>query len=215
MRTDDGRLYVLAGKSRSGKTAYVLREIQKKHFSRVIAWDPEDQWGRLPGWRRFESLSDLAWALNSGGRLAYTVDGDIETLKAEFDRFCRVAFKWGDIVGGVVVIAEELADVTSTAKAPGNWGALPRKGLKRGISIYAISQRWAEADKTALNNASEFICFSMLPADVDYMAKKTGIAVEYLAALKRYETAAAIICPYVRLDVDNGEIERGRLVFRK
>lgn len=212
MQTEDGRLVVIGGKSRSGKTAWTAREIKKA--ARVIAWDPEDQWAQLPGWRRVTTQRALHDAIQKGGagRLAYVPSGE---LARQFDFWAGCAFYWGRYLGGCVVIAEELADVTTTAKASGNWGILLRRGLKRGISIYAISQRWAEADKTAIGNASEFVCFSMLPMDVDYMAKRTGIQAAELAALQRIEGASSVILPYVRLTIATGSIERGKLTFRK
>lgn len=109
-------------------------------------------------------------------------------LKADFDFFCRAAFYAGRYVGPVTVIAEELADVSTPAKAPEQWGILCRRGLKRGISIFAISQRWAEADKTAFGNASEYVVF-MQSSDDDarYLARKTRIPLEALQALQKLE----------------------------
>lgn len=212
MQTDDGRLFVIAGKSRSGKTAWTVRET--KRMPRVIAFDTEDQWAQLPGWRRITTQKALYDAVQKAGaaRLAFVPSGDIQN---QFNFWAGCAFYWGRYMGGCAVIAEELADVTSTAKAPGNWGVLLRRGLKRGIFIYAISQRWAEADKTAIGNASDFVCFSMLPMDVEYMAKRTGIAAAELAALQRIDAGASVILPYVRLAESSGAIERGKLVFRK
>ena len=85
------------------------------------------------------------------------------------------------------------------------WGLLLRRGLKRGISIYAISQRWAEADKTAIGNASEFVLFRMSSGDdIAYMSRKTRVPVADLENLKPLE--------FVRYQV-TGETERGKLTF--
>lgn len=104
------------------------------------------------------------------------------------------------------MIAEELADVTSPGKAPAAWGALVRRGLKRGVTLYAISQRWAEADKTALGNASEFVIFRQSSADdVRYLVKKTrlpGAEIDRLAPLE-----------FVRYDALTQTHKRGKLTF--
>jgi hypothetical protein len=85
---------------------------------------------------------------------------------------------------------------------------LVRRGLKRGIDIYAISQRWAEADKTAFGNASEYICFRMSSAlDIEYVAKRTRIDADKLSGLKPLE--------YIRYDAATGAHEQQRLTFRK
>lgn len=205
MQTDDGRLIVIAGASRSGKTAYTARRVRQER--RIIVWDPEDQWARLPGFRRITSKGDLFNAIQKPGpaKLAYVAGGD---LKSGFEFWAGCAFHWGRYQGPCAAVAEELADVTSQSKAPGAWGILLRRGLKRGIDIYAISQRWAEADKTAIGNASEFVMFRMASGDdIAYMARKTRISVADLDGLKPLE--------YVRLDSATGERERKKLTFSR
>lgn len=203
MKTHDGRLIVVAGASRSGKTVYVKKRTAGE--ARVIAWDPEDQWGQLRGWRRVTTRADLLAAAQSGGALkvAYVAGGK---LADEFDFFTGCAMYAGRYVGPVAVIAEELADVTTTAKAPGNWGILVRRGLKRGISIYAISQRWSEADKTAFGNASEFVMFRQSSADdVRYLARKTRVPEAEIYGMAPLQ--------FVRFDALTGGIERGKIRF--
>ncbi len=184
MKTIDGELNVISGASRSGKTAWTARQVKGR--GRVWAWDPEDQWAALPGWRKVTTRAQLLeWAKKGGAqRIAYVAGGD---LKAEFDFWCGCVMYAGRYVEPLDAIAEELADVTTPSKAPGNWGILIRRGLKRGITIYAISQRWAEADKTAIGNATRYVCFAMGGEDVFYMNRKTMIPVEQLGALKPLE----------------------------
>ncbi len=206
LQTQDGRLVVIAGASRSGKTVWTVRATAKDR--RVIVWDAEGQWCDLRGYRKSSSRPELLRAVLAAGagplRVAYVPGGD---LRAEFDFWAGVAFHWARYHGPAVAIAEELADVTSQAKAPGNWGIMLRRGLKRGLSIYAISQRWAEADKTAVGNASEFVLFRMSSADdVSYMAKKTRVPGAELDGLQKLE--------FVRYSVE-GEFERGKLKFGK
>lgn len=202
MKTEDGRLYVISGASRSGKTAWTKKQVAK--LARVCAWDPEDQWGQLRGWRRVTTKAELLRALQNAGplKVAYVAGGD---LKAGFDFWAGCIQYAGRYHGGLAAIAEELADVTTPSKAPGNWGILLRRGLKRGISIFAISQRWAEADKTAIGNASEFVVFRTSGEDARYMARKTRIPQEELDALAPLE--------FVRLDALTGEKTRGKLKF--
>ena len=216
MITADGRLKVVAGASRSGKTAWVKRDVAKA--VRLAAWDPEDQWAQLPGWRKVTTRAELLAALKTPGnfKIAYVAGGKLE---AEFDYWCGCVMYAGRYVGPLVAIAEELADVTTPSKAPGNWGILLRRGLKRGITIYAISQRWAEADKTAVGNASEFIIFRMSSGDdVKYMARKTKLEVGELAGLKTdfYPgTEHVKETFFVKVSCLTGNIERGSLRFSR
>jgi hypothetical protein len=203
MKTEDGRLIVLSGASRSGKTAYCRKQLAKKR--RVWAWDPEDQWAALPGYKKITTRAALLAAVKQGGplKLAYVAGGK---LADEFDFFCGCAMYAGRYVEPLDVVAEELADVTTQAKAPGKWGILVRRGLKRGIWLWCISQRWAEADKTAMGNASDFVLFRCATGDdARYLSRKTGVPEDELTNM------APLV--YVKKDNLSGKIERGRLRF--
>lgn len=203
MKTQDGRLYVIAGASRSGKTAWTKKNVGKAR--RVFAWDPEAQWCELPGWRKVTTRAELLAATQKAGpqRVAYVAGG---TLQAEFDFWAGCVMYAGRYVEPLEAIAEELADVTTPAKAPGNWGILIRRGLKRGITLRCISQRWSEADKTAVGNATDFVIFRQSSGDdVRYLARKTRVAeieINDLAPLQ-----------YVHMDALTGQITRGKLKF--
>lgn len=203
MKTDDGRLVVVAGASRSGKTAYVKNAVRKSR--RVFAWDPEDQWAQLPGWQRVTTRRQLLAAMEYGGaqKVAFVVGGD---LKGAFNFWAGVVLHAGRYVAPLDAIAEELADVTTPAKAPGNWGILLRRGLKRGINIFAVSQRWAEADKTAMGNASEFVIFRQATApDARYMSRYTRVPEGEINGLPPLY--------FVKYDAVTQKIERGQLRF--
>lgn len=203
MKTNDGRLYVIAGASRSGKTAWTRQRTRAAR--RVFAWDPEAQWCEMPGWRKATTRAQLLAAAQADGpqRVAYVAGGK---LGDEFDFFAAASMYAGRYVEPVHVIAEELADVTTPSKAPGAWGILLRRGLKRGITIWAISQRWSEADKTAVGNASDFVVFRQSSGDdVRYLSRKTRIAETEINALAPLQ--------YVHMDALTGAIQRGRVKF--
>lgn len=202
MKTIDGRLTVVGGASRSGKTAWTRQQI--KRAPRVLVWDPEDQWAALPGFVRVTKRRELLEAIKQPGplKLAYVTGGN---LAEEFDFWAGCVMYAGRYVGALCAIAEELADVTTPSKAPGNWGVLLRRGLKRGIDIYAISQRWQEADKTAMGNASEFVLFRQNGRKAyRYLSDMTGVPEE-----------AIPLAPldFVRFDPTNGKTTPGRLKF--
>lgn len=204
LKTVDGRLVVVSGASRCGKTTQIAKETATAN--RICAWDPEDQWSQLRGYRKVTTRRQLLEAMQTPGhvRLAYVAGGD---LKAEFNYWCGMVMYAGRYIAPLVVVAEELADVTTPSKAPGNWGILIRRGLKRGITIYAISQRWAEADKTAIGNASEYLLFTSRGEDIDYIARKTRVPVAELEALQPFH--------FIRFDPVTKEKETGKLPFAK
>lgn len=202
MKTEDGRLIVVGGASRSGKTAYVRKRTAGE--DRIIAYDPEDQWAQLRGWRRVTTRAELLDCARQRGpmKIAYVAGGN---LAAEFDFWAGCVMYAGRYLGPLVCIGEELADVTTSGKAPGNWGILIRRGLKRGITIFAISQRWQEADKTAFDNASEYVFFRQAnPKARAYVAERTGIPWDQIPEKPLL---------FVRKDTAGNEIETGKLRF--
>lgn len=203
MKTNDGQLFVIAGASRSGKTAWTRKRIAKAR--RIWAWDPEAQWCELPGWRKVSTRAELlAMAQKPGSqKVAFVAGGQ---LKEDFDFWAAAVMYAGRYVAPLDAVAEELADVTTPSKAPGNWGILVRRGLKRGISLYCISQRWSEADKTAFGNASDFVIFRQSSGDdVAYLARKTRV--------EQGEINGLVPLQFVHMNALNGEISRGKLRF--
>ncbi|MBI1623918.1 hypothetical protein [Comamonas suwonensis] len=203
MKTNDGQLYVIAGASRSGKTAWTRKRIAKA--KRIWAWDPEAQWCELPGWRKVSTRAELLACAQKPGaqKVAFVAGGQ---LKEDFDFWAGAVMYAGRYVEPLDAVAEELADVTTPSKAPGNWGILVRRGLKRGISLYCISQRWSEADKTAFGNASDFVIFRQSSGDdVTYLARKTRV--------EQGEINGLVPLQYVHMNALNGEILRGKLRF--
>lgn len=214
MQTIDGRLEVIGGASRSGKTAYVVRAVKKSR--RVCAWDPEAQWCELPGWRRVGSRAALWEGLQKPWpmKLAFVTGGD---LQPEFDYWARAIMYAGRYVAPLDAVAEELADVTNAGKAPGNWGLLLRRGLKRGINLFALSQRWAEADKTGLGNASAVVVFRQSSNDdIRYLARKFSLPEPDIAALLPTMKPDGInieVAPYLKKDMRTGQVQRLELRF--
>ncbi|TYK70119.1 hypothetical protein FSY59_16745 [Comamonas sp. Z3] len=193
----------MAGASRSGKTAWTRKRVAKAR--RIWAWDPEAQWCELPGWRKVSTRAELlAWAQKPGNqKIAFVAGGQ---LKEDFDFWAGAVMYAGRYVQPLDAVAEELADVTTPSKAPGNWGILVRRGLKRGISLYCISQRWSEADKTAFGNASDFVIFRQSSGDdVSYLARKTRV--------EQGEINGLVPLQFVHMNALNGEILRGKLRF--
>ena len=175
---------LVCGGSGSGKTAWLIRQIKKA--KRVLVWDMKGEYARDHGFR----LIDTPMAIVNANRVAL-----IDTIRAarvgrfsfrstnpaDFSFFCRVAYAWGNCV----VIAEELADVTTPGKAPLGWGMVVRRGRDRALTVYGVTQRPAESDKTIMGNVTRVHC-CMLPraGDRAYMAREMDIDQARIDALQ-------------------------------
>ena len=204
LKTADGRLFVVSGSSRCGKTTKVWRD--SRGFATVFYWDIEAQFCKQQSIKKISNINELIDIVKKGikGKFAYVPIK--EDLKGQFEIVCACVMHYGSHFGQCAFVAEELADVTTTAKAPPSWGMLIRRGLKRSITIYAISQRWAEADKTALGNATDFYLFRMASGDdMRYMAQKTRVPVSRMEELKPLE--------YIHYNALTGETKGSKITF--
>lgn len=209
LATNDGQTRIYSGRSRSGKTAKCLIDIEAGKFDTVFVFDIEAQWCELKGYKKITSLSELKRICQNGtkGKYAVVMNGD---LKPKFEQFCMCVFHYASYFGKCAIVAEELADVTTTSKAPPYWGAICRRVLKRGASVFAISQRWAEADKTCMGNASKIFIFQ--PATMDdakYLASKVNLKESDIFNLDYdgYE--------YIEADLGKRKTELKRLPFKR
>lgn len=191
-------IVAVVGSSGSGKSAWTKQQPEVRKAKRLVVWDIDDEYSDISGIKEIKTIAALAKALRTSktGRFRFTGG------QSYFDDFCKIVFAWGECTA----VVEELADVTSPGKAPDGWGTLVRRGRKRGIILFAVTQRPAESDKTIMGNASIIHCGRMQKAtDQKYMAGEMNIPIDLLKGLK----------PLEYLERKNtGEAYRGKVTFR-
>lgn len=191
--------YVI-GASGSGKSHYVKTILEK--FNRAIIWDPDDEYSESKGVFTTSSASQLIAHIQSGDdvRVRFvprSMDG--KYLEQCFEFVSLVAFVWGDCV----LVAEEIADVTTPSKALNGWGTVLRRGRKRGVKVVAVSQRPAEADKTIFTQA-RIIRTGRLDGegDIARVANNMRIPAALVGQLGKLE--------YFELDRNTGQLKAGK-----
>lgn len=178
---------VVCGSSGSGKSAWIKKQLKGR--KRVIVWDVDEEYTEEAGFIAVRSMRELLRLLKKRktGRFSY-----VPCALVEFDNWCLAAFGWGKCTA----VAEETADVTTPSKAPAGWGALVRRGRKRGISVIGVTQRPAESDKTIIGNASKIHCGMLKrPQDRKYMSLEMDIeraVVDELNPLEWLEVEAGV-----------------------
>ena len=169
-------IVLVCGGSGSGKTAWLTRQIKRER--RVLVWDMKGEYARDFGYELIESLPALIERIRSAkeARVAFR-----SLYPKDFDMWCRIAYAWGRCV----VIAEELADVTTPGKAPPGWGMVVRRGRDRALKVYGVTQRPSESDKTIVGNRTMVHCCTLpRAADRAYMAREMGIDQSMLDGLQ-------------------------------
>jgi len=182
-RRPDGRLIAVAGGSRSGKTVWTAQQVKRE--PRLLVWDaPKGEWARVYNCRRVSDFRELAKLVLPGAppsRVAFMRVS--ENLPGDFETWARLAFVYIQ-AHGAPVVAEELASVTQPGKAPAAWGNICRMCMGYGADVYAITQRPAESDKTALGNAVLIHSGRFnTPRDRATMAEYLDVPVQEVAAM--------------------------------
>ncbi|MBI1676961.1 hypothetical protein [Shewanella sp. DW31] len=191
---------VVCGATGSAKSSYVKAELKRLKCSRVIIWDPVDEYGELNGIVKVTSAAALVDLLRRYPKGALKVRFVTTNFKL-FEVWAQCAFSWCN----AAVVAEEIADVTSPSKAPPWWGQVIRKGRARGLApIFALTQRPAESDKTALGNATIIRCGRLSrAADRRMMAAEMDISPSVLAKL--------VPLDYVMKDMNTNVVVKGNI----
>lgn len=186
-----GRMILVVGASQSGKTHYVTNEI--KAARRLLIWDVEEQYCQEPGMLAIRSMKALGRYLQRNPRhfrVCY-----IPNSLGEFEDFCRWAFfalecSYLHAENGerpaTYIVAEEISDVTNPGKAPPAWGQLIRRGLKRNMWLFGVTQSPKESDKTFVRNCSEaHVCGVQGLEEPAYLALKLNVPESHIAGLNR------------------------------
>lgn len=142
--------HLILGGSGSGKTRWLTKLPAIKQSPRCFIWDPETDHRAIHCHNRNDFKRQTLAALQSGKpfRIAYV---PARPTADEFDWFCGLV--WQTLDGNIKtsLIVEEVADVTNSGKAAGYWGEILRKARKYYCTVYVISQRPQEVDKTTVS----------------------------------------------------------------
>ena len=192
------------GATGSAKSSYVKAELKRLKCPRVIIWDPVDEYGELENVVRVTTARDLVGLLRRYPKGALKVRFVTSNYKL-FEVWAQCAFSWCN----AAVVAEEIADVTTSGKAPPWWGQVIRKGRARGLSpIFGLSQRPAEADKTILGNATLVRCGRLTRSqDRKMMAAEMDINPKEISLLVPLE--------YIAKDMNTNKVVKGAINTRK
>jgi hypothetical protein len=215
----DGRVILVAGFTGSGKSAWVIQQCHR--LSKLLVWDSDQEWtkrGLVEPVYTMDAMTDrIVDNVRRPGRLRLGYAGPIALQLARpnqrsievplFPIFCRLAWVWIRAGAGKTVVVEELADVTHSGKASGEWGELVRKSRKHGADIYGLAQRPAEIDKTIVSNAAEIHSgFLGFPDDRQYIAKCLNVPLYDVDQLRPLD--------FLHRNLRTQQLTRGRVRFK-
>jgi hypothetical protein len=149
--TDNARradIVAVMGATGSGKSSTICAALAADDGPRRLIYDPGDDYGAFGDVCSIQGVYDRVVKAGAGPfRLVFRPPFDLVRARAEFNLFCLIAFRVCMERGDVLVVADELEDVTLASWAPPGWSQLIRKGRKYGARIIAASQRPAGIEK--------------------------------------------------------------------
>lgn len=205
----DIRAYI--GATGSGKGVSVREHLTQSNPSRLLVWDPLNEYGDFAP--RVPTLQALALGAKAKGfRMSYSPGEDLPSYREKFAMFCRIAFA----AGACTVLVEELADVTSPSFAPIEWKRLTTKGRHKGLRLIAASQRPAQVDKQFLGGCTYIRCFTLrYPQDRQAMAGAMSVPLAQIEALQTVEAGRVTTINYVERDFRAGKTTPGSIQMRR
>jgi hypothetical protein len=174
------------GSSGSGKGVSIKRRLAELQPKRLLIWDPRDEYAAHA--QPYRTLPSLIAAWSKAGkdgpcRARYVPGPDVKLADA-FAIVCKLAFA----LGGLVLLAEELSDVTTPGYAPPAWRQITTQGRHKGLHVLGAAQRPALIDKTFLGNCTRIRCGQLVyAADRKAMAAALDCAEPLVAELESVE----------------------------
>lgn len=204
------RIEAYIGASGSGKGVSINRRLDELKPRRLLIWDPRAEYAkRAPAMSMAAIVEGLARA-RGGPFAARFVPGGRTDMGEAFGTLCRAAFHFGN----VLLLAEELSDVTKPSWAPPAWRQITTQGRHKGLHVIGAAQRPALIDKTFLGNCTRIRCGAMMYSDDEIaMAKVLRVTVDKVMDLasRRREGGGVEL---TMIEFDRDEMRRERVTLR-
>lgn len=185
MQIKDAKIIGVYGGRGQGKSTHVKKRMGE--YSRVIAFDPMDEYGEVKGFRRVECLADVLKEMKRGRgekfKIAYVPHGAADPALAlhELCLFAiraQAAYRAGQSDKKLLLVVEELSKSAPNEKlAKGCRGFIEviDRGRHSGIEVIGTSQRVKSIILDFRSNSSEEIFFRIHDySEVAHIVQKLG-----------------------------------------
>ena len=204
--TNKPELRAYVGATGSGKGVSVREWLRGARASRLLVWDPLGEYADFVKVTTSKLQDVASHAQGERFAVAFYPGPDVRTYAEKFSMFCRIAFA----AGKLVLLVEELADVTSPSHAPQSWRQCTKKGRHAGLRIVAATQRPADIDKHFLGGCTYIRCFTLrFPEDRKAMAGAMGVPLADIADLMTVEQGNVTVLNWIERDFRSGKTTRG------
>lgn len=195
----------IIGASGSGKTSYVMAELRRRKPRRLLVWDTKGEFANERHGFEVRNLNDVFNIIKKAGakgdfKICYRPRGDSADMKRQFNLICLAAF----YAKNVVLVAEELSDVTTASHAPEGWRKVTTQGRTEGVIIFGLSQSPAQIDKDFFGNCSKVRTGRLnFDSHIKAMANCMSAKPDDIRNLMAGE--------FIERDMNTGQVKRGKL----
>jgi len=196
MSDRDGKRMAVFGMSGSGKSYFTKNMV--KGLDRVVVFDPEEEYGDLPGFQEITSYRSLLEVLydcwDGAFRIAYVPPAGHEQ-RALHEVSCLVErmqspYKDGKLDKRTTLVVDELNLSFPLNYRPefDGFARIVSRGRKRGINVIGVTQRPAEVATRFRGNLDRIACFGLsLPNDFAVVKETMGpVAETEVRSLPKY-----------------------------
>ncbi|MBN8506136.1 MAG: hypothetical protein J0L58_16855, partial [Burkholderiales bacterium] len=191
----------------TGKTAWCLQQLDALKPRRLMVWDYKHDHTMAGVGQGFTEWPAFVAACCRPTFAARYLPSHGHDMAEQFAAFCELAWREGNLL----MLVDELAEVTKASKAPAEWRRCVNVGRSydggmKSLSIMGMSQRPAEVDKSFIGNCDTVHCGRLgYASDAKAMASAWGIAHAELMNLPDLH--------WVEKRADRPELARGVLQF--
>lgn len=195
----------IIGASGSGKTSYVMRQLDKRKPKRLLVWDTKGEFAAEGYGQAVTTMAEVFRLMKAAGakggfKICYRPRGDGADMKKQFNLFCLGAF----YAKNLILVAEELSDVTNASHAPEGWRKVTTQGRTEGVIIFGLSQSPAQIDKDFFGNCSK-VRTGRLNFDSHIKAMSNCMSCQ------PDEIRQLLAGQYIERDMNTGQVTRGKL----
>lgn len=203
------RVELYIGQIGSGKGVSITRRLAELKPQRLLIWDPRDEYANEA---RKVTLAHAVKIVSSSEGFRLRVVNDHQTPIAEaFALVCKLAFR----AGKLVLLAEELSDVTKPSWAPPAWKQCITQGRHQELHILGAAQRPALIDKNILGNCTYVRCFSLrYLEDRKAMAAALDVPLQAISELETTESPTHTTINYIERDFRAKVLQTGQIKLR-
>ncbi len=176
--------YLVVGAPGSGKTSQLEHELLQARHPRRMLFDIEHELGKYGTVASLEAIRRQVLEAGEGGPFSLVYQpGDDADLRADFNKFCRIAFAAEQLE----LYVDELADVDSPNPqlVVAGWALVLRRGRKRAVRVRAGTQRPADVNNRLWSFVPKLRAGWLGDEDDErLLARALRVPLEHVAALK-------------------------------